>query len=189
MIGACTRTRAFRPAIAMLGALVAIGASACTARDTAADAPRSVSITMERTPCFGRCPVYRLDLDGAGKVVYEGRGFVKERGRQEATVRAADVQALAKEIEAAGFFTLRDSYPPDATDNASVITSVTIDGKTKRIEHDLSSRAAPASLKALYQRIDEVAGSRQWVGEDVEPRPGEKGGGPDTSARKDTASR
>jgi hypothetical protein len=189
MIDSRTRPRGFRPAVAILGAFAAIAAAACTAKDTAADAPRSVSITMERTPCFGRCPVYRLDLDGTGKVVYEGRGFVKDRGRQEATVPAADVQALAKEIEAAGFFTLRDSYPPDATDNASVITSVTIDGKTKRVEHDLSSRAAPESLKALYQRIDDVAGSKRWVGEDVQPRPGEKGGGPDTAARKDTARR
>ena len=173
----------------MTGGLVAMAAFGCAGKDTAAEAPRSVSITMERTPCFGSCPVYRLDVDGTGKVVYEGRGFVKERGRKEATVRAEDVQALAREIEAAGFYTLRDSYPPDATDNASVITSVTIDGKTKRVEHDLSSRSAPASLKALYQRIDEVAGSKQWVGEGAQARPGEKGGGPDTAARKDTASR
>jgi hypothetical protein len=129
-----------------------------------------------------------LDISDSGKVVYEGRGFVKERGRHEGTVSAADVQALAKEIEAAGFYSFRDSYPPDATDNASVITTVTIDHKTKRIEHNLGSRTAPAALEALYRRIDEVAGTKQWIGDGGEPRPGEKGGGPDT-ARGDTSAR
>jgi hypothetical protein len=169
-------------------ALAAIG-SACGGEGADAEPARTISITMERTPCFGACPVYRLDLDGTGKVAYEGRGFVKERGHQEAIVPAADVQALAKEIESAGFFSLRDSYPPEATDNASVITSVTIDRKTKRIEHNLSARSAPAALETIYRRIDEVAGSKRWVGDaPAAPRPGEKGGGPDT-ARRDTSVR
>ena len=170
------------------GVVLAATLAGCGGKSEDAIAARPVSITMERTACFGRCPVYRLDISDSGKVVYEGRGFVKERGRHEGTIPVADVQALAKEIEAAGFFSLRDSYPPDATDNASVITSVTIDRKTKRIEHNLGSRTAPAALEALYRRIDEVAGSKQWVGDVQAPRPGEKGGGPDT-ARRDTSTR
>ena len=177
------------PSMIAAGLAIAVAGSACGGTKPDAEPARAVTITMERTPCFGSCPVYRLELDSSGKVVYEGRGFVKERGRREATIPAADVQALAKEIEAAGFFALRDNYPPDATDNASVITTVTIDGKSKRIEHDLSSSTAPAALEGLYRRIDDVARSKQWVGEGPQaPRPGEKGGGPDT-ARKDTTGR
>ena len=156
--------------------------------DTAAAPYRAVSIAMERGPCFGRCPIYRVELTDSGKVVYEGRGFVTERGRREAMIAPADVQALAQEIEAAGFFELRDNYPPAATDNPTVVTTVTIDGRSKRVEHDLSSSTAPAALETIYRRIDEVAGVKQWVGENVAPRPGEKGGGPDT-ARRDTSAR
>ena len=171
------------------GLAITIGSIACGGTKPDAGPARAVTIAMERTPCFGSCPIYRLELDSSGKVVYEGRGFVKERGRRETTIPAADVQALAKEIEAAGFFTLRDNYPPAATDHASVITSVTIDGKSKRIEHNLSASKAPAVLEGLYRRIDDVARSKQWVGEGSQPpRPGEKGGGPDT-ARKDTTGR
>ena len=177
-----------RVTVVAAGVALVASAAGCGGKDEDAASSRPVSITMERTPCFGRCPVYRLDITDSGKVVYEGRGFVKERGRHEGSLPAADVQALAKEIEAAGFFGLRDSYPPDATDQASVITSVTIDRKTKRIEHNLGSRTAPAALEALYRRIDEVAGSKQWVGDVGAPRPGEKGGGPDT-ARRDTSAR
>jgi hypothetical protein len=112
---------------------------------------------------------------------------VKERGRWERTAPADEVQALAREIEAAGYFALRDNYPAEATDHATVITTVTIDGKTKRIEHDLSSRTAPAALETLYDRIDRVAGTKEWVGDPQLPRPGEKGGGPDTARRGTTA--
>lgn len=158
------------------GLALAIGGMGCSGNGGDAEPRRTVTITMERNACFGRCPVYRLDLDGSGKVVYEGRGFVKEHGRREATVPVEDVQALVKEIESAGYFTLRDNYPPDATDHAIVVTSVSINGTTKRVEHDLGSRSAPAALEELYRRIDEVAGSKQWVGESQTPRPGEKGG-------------
>jgi hypothetical protein len=179
-----------RASRALVSGLTILAASAgCADKAANTEAPRAVSITMERNPCFGRCPVYRLDLTDSGKVVYDGRGFVKENGRREATVPPADVQALAKEIEAAGFFGFRDNYPPEATDHAIVVTTVTIDHKTKRVEHNLGSRAAPAALEELYRRIDEVARSKQWVGDTpTAPRPGEKGGGPDT-ARKDTSAR
>ena len=168
------------------GLALVIGGASCGGKGSDAEPRRTVSIVMERSACFGRCPVYRLELNDSGKVVYQGRGFVKERGPREASVSVEDVQALAKEIESAGYFTLRDNYPPDATDHATVVTVVTIDRKTKRIEHNLGSRSAPAALEELYRRIDEVAGAKEWVGDSAMPRPGEKGGGPDT-ARKDTS--
>ena len=126
---------------------------------------RDVRITLERTPCFGRCPIYRVEIDGSGRVVFEGRGFVKESGRHEGTVSASEVQALARELENAGFFGLRTHYPPDKTDHAGVITSVTIDGRTHRIEHNLGSDSAPSVLSDLERRIDEVAGTARWIGE------------------------
>ncbi len=139
---------------------------ACGGGNESADSAtaRDIHIALERNACFGRCPVYRLELSGTGKVTYEGRGFVKTTGRQEASVSAGDVQALAKEIEDAGYFEFRDNYPPDATDHATVVTTVRIGERTKRIEHNLGSRSAPAVLEALYQRIDETADVERWVG-------------------------
>jgi hypothetical protein len=97
-------------------------------------------------------------------VIYDGKGFVETKGHQEGTVPASEVQALATELEAAGYMGFRDNYPREATDHATVITTLTIDGKTKRVEHELSSRIAPAQLEQLERRIDEVARSVRWVG-------------------------
>lgn len=131
----------------------------------ASDAAKDVRITLERGACFGPCPMYRLELDGSGRVRYEGRSFVRDSGVREDTVSADTVRALATEMERAGYFAFEEKYPPDATDHATVITSLTIDGRTRRIEHNLGSRSAPAGLEALYARIDEVARSAKWIGE------------------------
>ncbi len=44
---------------------------------------KDVVITLERTQCFGSCPVYKLTVYGDGRVVYEGGGFVKIKGEKK----------------------------------------------------------------------------------------------------------
>jgi hypothetical protein len=124
--------------------------------------------------------MYRLELDGSGKVGWEGRNFVRDSGLRADTISPDSVRALATEMERAGYFTFDDRYPPDATDHATVTTSLTIDGRTKRIEHNLGSQSAPAGLETMYARIDAIARSAQWIGE---PRTGPplKGGTPTPS--------
>ena len=171
--------------ICFLGTMTVGGAAACGGGDgsragDSASAPRDVRITLERTPCFGSCPVYRIEIDGTGKVAYDGKGFVETKGRQEATVPAGEVQALARELEAAGYMGWRDDYPLEATDHASVITTLTIDGKTKRVEHNLSSRTAPSQLEPLERKIDDVARSVRWVGANRPTGAPSKNAPPDT---------
>lgn len=39
-----------------------------------------VTITLERTVCFGVCPDYVVTVHGDGTVEYEGRNFVAVKG-------------------------------------------------------------------------------------------------------------
>jgi hypothetical protein len=50
------------------------------------------------------------------------------------------------------------------TDLPSAISSATVGGRTKRIEHDHGCGSAPGALQVLEQRIDEVLGSGRWTG-------------------------
>jgi hypothetical protein len=52
----------------LLGLLVA----ACSAAPEPAADYSNMVITLERTACFGTCPIYRLTIQGNGQVVYEG---------------------------------------------------------------------------------------------------------------------
>jgi Domain of unknown function (DUF6438) len=153
--------------------------SACAPRNagsSAADSPEAREqgipvITLERTACFGGCPVYRLSVTAEGAVVYEGKAHVRHLGPASGRVDADRVNALLSEIERAGYFSFADRYTAAepacgryTTDSPSALTSVQIGHRTKRIEHDYGCGAAPGALVVLERRVDEVLGSGQWTG-------------------------
>ncbi len=140
-------------------------------RSNAAAANPDVAISLERTPCFGTCPVYRIQVTPAGGVTYEGRANVRRVGTATAQIPPERVTALLREMEQAGYFTFSDRYAVSeptcrrySTDSPSAISSATYRGRTKRIQHDYGCGGVPGALTVLEQRIDDVLGSDQWTG-------------------------
>jgi hypothetical protein len=131
-------------------------------------------ITLERTACFGTCPIYKLTISGDGTVSYEGQDFVQVKGEQTASLSAAQIQDLVSAFEQAQFFTLTDYTHEDTTDSPSVITSMTLNGKTKTVNHYYGDDSAPQALFDLESKIDEITNSKQWTGS-VTSSPDEKG--------------
>ena len=129
------------------------------------------ALTLERTPCFGRCPVYRLSISSNGLVSYHGVANVRQLGDASGQIPAERVAHLLQELEEAGYFLFASRYTPAestcgryATDLPTAITSVSLEGRRKRIEHDQGCGAAPGALRVLEHRIDEVAQSSRWTG-------------------------
>lgn len=129
------------------------------------------AISLERTACFGKCPVYRIAVTRSGAVTYEGRANVRHIGTVAAEIPSDSVAALLREMEQAGYFTFSDRYAASeptcrryTTDSPSAISSATFRGRTKRIQHDYGCGGVPGALTVLEQRIDEVLGSGQWTG-------------------------
>ena len=128
-------------------------------------------ITLERTACFGGCPVYRLAVSSDGTVTYEGEAHVRQLGTASTRMPRERVQALLSELDRAGYFSFASRYAAAepvcgrySADSPSAITSMTFGGRTKRVEHDYGCGAAPGALVVLERRIDEVLGSAQWTG-------------------------
>jgi Domain of unknown function (DUF6438) len=154
--------------------------AACAPRQTAGtsqesspaqDPTSAPAITLERTACFGRCPVYRIAVSPTGAVSYEGTANVRHIGAATGQIPADRVTALVSELERADYFSFVDRYTSTeltcgryATDLPTVITSVTLRGRTKRIEHDYGCGGVPGALVVLERRIDEVLGSAQFTG-------------------------
>jgi hypothetical protein len=126
----------------------------------AAQEGERVQISLERTPCFGRCADYVVTLDGDGTVHYTGRQFVRVRGAQTWKVDAAAVHALAREMDTAGFFGWKDAYTSMVTDLPTTYTTLTIGSRTKKIK---DYYGAPPALKQIEARIDVVSGVRGYV--------------------------
>ena len=121
-------------------------------------------ITMERTACHGTCPIYKLTIEGNGTVIYEGQDFVQVKGEQSASLSSAQIQDLVSAFEQAQFITLTDYVNKDRTDSPSVITSITLNGKTKTVNHYYGDDSAPQALFDLESKIDEITDSKQWTG-------------------------
>lgn len=135
-----------------------------TPTPASAEALKDVRITLARTPCFGFCPVYDLSISGDGTVVYTGTGYVQTRGRQEARISTAQVQELLGLFNKVEYSTLKPEYTAyEITDLPSVHTSLTVDGKTYRVNHYLGDRSAPDKLRLLEDRIDQVVNTAQWT--------------------------
>ena len=131
------------------------------------------AMTLERTACFGFCPIYKLTVYGNGKVVYEGKRFVKVTGTRTTTISQTAVRKLIADFQKLSYFKLQDSYTGGHTDAPSVITSLTIGKKQKTVNHYLPSPDAPPQLTELENKIDTVVNSQQWIGTDAERTPRE----------------
>jgi len=131
-------------------------------RSTVQDPRNDIQITLERTICFGRCPNYRVTIRGDGSVTYEGWKFVKVEGTHGKKIPAAKVQELVRAFTDIDFFNLKDVYDSEInadgsmmtpTDMPMIITSLTLNGRTKRVE---DSFGAPQKLRVLERKIDQV---------------------------------
>lgn len=146
-------------------------------RSTLRDPQNEIQITLERTICFGRCPSYRLTIKADGTVTYEGWQFVKVEGTRGKKIPVAKVQELVRAFTEIDFFNLKEVYDSEinadgsmttATDMPMIITSLTLNGRSKRVE---DSFGAPQKLRALEKKIDQVAGTSMWVSGNPSPAP------------------
>jgi hypothetical protein len=130
----------------------------------------NVVITMERTMCFGSCPVYVLTIYGDGRIEYEGEQYVEIIGKQTTQISEDQVRELIDEFYNVHYFSMNDEYRHKrdkwgqyytATDLPTTITSITINDYRKKV---VDYFGAPQELIDLEKKIDEVAGTEQWIG-------------------------
>ena len=129
-------------------------------------------ITLERTACFGSCPMYKVEIFADGKVVFNGKEFVKRKGKVQGRITRAAVQRLVREFDRINYLNLEDDYnpggpncPEEWTDMPSAITSLELKGRKKTIRHYYGCKGAKIldELTALEEKIDQVAKTKRWV--------------------------
>jgi hypothetical protein len=167
------------PAIDLVGItrsapwLLSIVALACgPQRAREAPAPvEDVTITLERRPCFGTCPVYSITVEGNGRVRYEGTAYVSVVRSDTDSISSEQVALLVAEFDRVGYEQMADRYaygepscPSYVSDAPSTITSLTRQGTTKRVEHDYGCADVPSALTGLERLIDDIVRSGRWTG-------------------------
>ena len=142
--------------------------------------PKQFSLEMNRTNCYGTCPVYSLKIGLDGKVEFEGVNYTATKGKAESQIADEKVKELISEVTKSNFFSFEDDYSQgsktcssSSTDCPSVILTIKYDENEKTIKHYnccfvkswLSKEDALQPLTDLENKIDEIVETKRWIGE------------------------
>lgn len=122
-----------------------------------------VTITLERTGCFGSCPAYSVAISTDG-VVFDGRSSVAASGKHTDRADADKVLKLAQRFVAADFYSMDSSYMASVTDNPTYVLSISIDGRAKKVEDYVGAwEGMPAVITELEDEVDAFAQTQRWI--------------------------
>jgi VCBS repeat-containing protein len=126
---------------------------------------RFKKIHLERTMCYGMCPVYHLEIAADGTVDYYGMFFVAKSGHHTWKLDSAAIKKLNSEIKKSEFFTMEEIEDSSiTTDLPGCNTEILFeDGTSRKIEHKYGYIKFPDGLKILEDKIDELAGVKKYV--------------------------
>ncbi len=119
----------------------------------------SLFVYLERTPCYGQCPMYKFKIYNSGYALYEGKRFVEKIGLYETRLSAAVLQEIKTKVNDINYFGFRDQYPKTASDFPSVKTAIILDGNRKEI---MDGTGAPSALKEFEAYLDSVKDGAVW---------------------------
>ena len=108
-------------------------------------------LTFERTPCFGPCPAYAMQVYADGRVAYEGRRAVPMMGTKELTMPVSTLSELLKMTKEAHFEQFDKRYSRNTSDLPSTIIGVRQpNGQLKTV---VIEEGAPETLNLLVAAL------------------------------------
>jgi hypothetical protein len=143
-----------------------VQASGCTTENE--PAPQQLRdddfIAIERTSCFGRCPVYTVTLHADGTVSWQGKEYVTQTGPATAQVDSAAARSVIEKFRSAGFRALCARYDRITTDVPTALTTLRIGDDQKSV----SDRAdgAPEWLRELNREMELLVDTHRWIHRD-----------------------
>lgn len=121
--------------------------------------PDSLFFRIDRTPCFGQCPVYRMDIYQSGWAVLEGRNFFDYKGTFKSRFSAAEMDEILSLAEQHGYFKFDHVYDAPVTDLPSTTTILQTEEKEQWVYNRMNS---PEQLRAFERAIEALVKARQW---------------------------
>lgn len=119
-----------------------------------------VFFSLERTPCFGKCPAYTVVIHADGTARYTGRSNAPREGEFTGTVDKAIMQALFDRASSIGFFGFQDKYDAPVTDIPSTIIRMNADGKDKKVVGRVKT---PPAFKPFAAFADSLMAPVAWT--------------------------
>ncbi|HEU5350187.1 MAG TPA: ankyrin repeat domain-containing protein [Terracidiphilus sp.] len=123
----------------------------------------NVTITLERTGCFGSCPSYTVRVSTNG-IQFDGEGYVVAPGKHMAKADPVAVRDLAKKFIADNFYSMDPAYRAAVTDNPAYVLSIDVDGHAWKVYDYVGSWVGmPEVISELEDDVDSFAQTKRWI--------------------------
>lgn len=117
----------------------------------------SLFITISRSNCFGKCPVFEASIYESGHVIYEGKKFVPYIGTYTFYISEDNLKQLKQKAIEINYFHLQTKYDNEnVTDLPDCTTSVQLDGVRMKIKNRYQG---PVGLEEFEKMIDAIINS------------------------------
>jgi Domain of unknown function (DUF6438) len=119
-------------------------------------------IYLQKTPCFGKCPVFEVKIKDNGSALWIGTKNVERIGVFNAQISKEMLAEIMKETEKIGYFNFSEAYPINGkkiADFPMTITSIKNANGARRIENNFD---APVALQAFEQYLFEKLDKLDW---------------------------
>jgi len=132
---------------------------------------RDTLVKLERTACYGKCPIYTVVVKKNGRVKYEGREYVSVKGIQTATLSKESVASIEAKLIKTKFLKMKSNLDSGSwgcfisrTDHSYIV----IEGSVKNMRKAVSTYLGCDSEQVetvfeLANYIDKIAETSKWV--------------------------
>ena len=108
---------------------------------------KKLIISLEKTACFGTCPILKIEIYNNGAVVYNGIKHVKRLGIHDFEIQPKEIKKILSKAKEIGFYNLENEYTERISDLPT--TYIMINGKLIK-----DYFGAPKKLKNLETLIE-----------------------------------
>ena len=121
----------------------------------------SLVVSFSKTPCFGRCPVYKVKIYSSGFATYEGLNFAEKLGLYSYKFSEEEIENIYRSAEEIDFFSLEAEYNnPPVSDLPSTKTRINWNGKDHHVTAVIN---APEKLKIFQENLSVTLLEKNWV--------------------------
>lgn len=113
--------------------------------------------------CFGRCPMFTMEVNADRSAVYNAIRFNDTTGKFSATVDAETHKRIMELTNYINFPTLKERYEVGWTDDQTGTVTITYNNGIKKTIEDYGLQGT-RGLRVLYMELTKLRDSQKWVG-------------------------
>jgi len=119
--------------------------------------------SIEKTACYGSCPVFEIKYYSDGRISYHGKLHTKRTGLYEAWADEDFKRSLQQLARKYNYFNFEEEYPVsgrEIADLPSTITFLSIDDRQKRVTNNYES---PLPLREFEKELEALFEQQKWT--------------------------